>query len=46
LPQILQVLVMDGLMCPQIEHIHLPMRLTTLDMGIGVRSALLACVFI
>jgi hypothetical protein len=30
---------MDGLMCPQFEHIHLPMRLTSLDMGIRVRSA-------
>jgi len=25
LPQILQVLVIDGLMCPQVEHVHLVM---------------------
>ena len=42
LPQILQVLVIDGLMCPQVEHVHLVMRLMILVMAVG--SILLAVV--
>jgi hypothetical protein len=41
-PQILQVLVIDGLMCPQVEHVHLVMRLMILVMAAG--SILLAVV--
>jgi hypothetical protein len=39
LPQILQVLVIDGLMCPQVEHVHLVMRLMILVMAVWIRSA-------
>jgi hypothetical protein len=28
------VLVIDGLMCPQIEHVHLAMRLMNWDMAV------------
>jgi len=38
LPQILQVPVIDGLMCPQVEHVHLVMRLMILFIAIRVHS--------
>ena len=39
MPQILHVLVIDGLMCPQVEHVHLVMRLMILVMAVRIHSA-------